>query len=376
MIQARLIWLSILVALGSIAFLIFFHQSFTKSLEKEKKAQSKHMSEVGIGLITYFYNLERDRNMPSSTAQELAMNTLQSATYEDNGYFWINSGLGILLMQPYTPERVGINQFNWTDINNKFIFRQFIETAKAGGGWVNYYWPKPKSKKDYPKISYVAYFEPWDWVLGTGVYLDDMHRNILWAVIKASGILVFCYIIYIALAILAANFFIRQLSEMTIRDPLTNLYTKRFLKEIEPTLVKKSRRETGLHLAAIFIDIDFFKKVNDTYGHDCGDRVLKKVAELIQHSIRPDDFCIRFGGEEFVIVGFFDDRQAGIDCIQRIRNTVAKTSFIHKSKVFNISLSAGIAFFRDGRESFQKTLERSDHRLYQAKESGRNQVVS
>ncbi len=362
--------------MGSMAFLIFFHQSFSKSLQQEKKAQSKHLSEVGIGVITYFYNLSKTRGMNAAAAQKLAMNALESATYKDNGYFWINSGEAILLMQPYTPDLVGINQIDWTDINHKYIFREFVKKAKSGGGWVDYYWPKPKTKKEYPKISYVAYFEPWNWVLGTGVYLDDMQKNVSSAVFKASGIFVVLYVIYIGIAILAANYFVGQLSEMTIRDTLTSLHTKRFLKEILPSLIKKKEREDQLHLAAIFMDIDFFKKINDTYGHACGDRVLKTVATAIQDTVRPDDACIRFGGEEFVIVGFFNDKSEAIQCAQRIRKKISHIPLSHKTIDFNITISAGVAFFRHGKESFEDTLKRSDHRLYKAKEAGRNQVIS
>jgi diguanylate cyclase (GGDEF)-like protein len=375
MILTRLIWLSVLIALGSAAFLVFFYQSFSNSLKTEKKAQSRHQSEVGINIINYFYRQSRDRLMDARKAQHLAMKALESAVYQDNGYFWINNDEGILVMQPYTSDLVGINQFDWTDINGKFIFREFIKTAKAGGGWVDYYWPKPNTEKVYPKISYVAYFEPWNWVLGTGVYLDDMQDNVFRVVAKATGFLLAGYLFCIAAAILAANYFIRQLSEMTIRDPLTRLYTKRFLSEIQPALIRKKERETDLLLAAVFIDIDHFKKINDTYGHARGDHVLKEVAAMMQEAVRPEDVCVRYGGEEFVVVGFFKSRSAVIDCAERIRKKAAKIEFPHKNNSFTITLSAGVAAFRSGQEDFNAFLNRADQRLYQAKREGRNRIV-
>ena len=367
--------MSILIAVGSVTFLVFFYQSFSDSLQQEKKTQSKHLSEVGIGIIKHFHQLALSGEVTSSRAQHFAMKALESATYEDNGYFWINSGEGILLMQPYTPERVGTNQINWTDINGKYIFLEFVRKAKDGGGWLEYYWPKPNSKEEHPKISYVAYFKPWNWVLGTGVYLDDMQKNVNWAVIKASGIILMSYIVYIVISILAANFFINQLGDLSIRDNLTNLYTKRFLKEILPSLIKKKERDKDQLLAAIFIDIDYFKKVNDTYGHACGDHVLSQIARVMQNSLRPLDLCIRYGGEEFVVVGFFENKSLIVECAERIRNEASELTFSHNGLEFNTTLSAGIAIYMHGEESFEDTLKRADQMLYHAKDMGRNRVA-
>jgi diguanylate cyclase (GGDEF)-like protein len=373
-IQSKLIWLSISIAVGSIAFLIFFQHSFSASLSREKEAQSKYLSEVGVGIIKYFYQLAASGELSVSSAQSFAMNALESATYEDNGYFWINSGEGILLMQPYTPEKVGTNQINSADIKGNYFFREHIRKAKAGGGWVSYYWPKPNSEEEYPKISYVAYFSPWNWVLGTGVYLDDMQEDVFWAVFKASGILVTSFIVYTIIVILAANFFISQLSDLTIRDTLTNLYTKRFLKELIPSLIKKKEREKEQLLAAVFIDIDHFKKINDTYGHACGDLVLSKIATIMQEALRPDDFCIRYGGDEFVIVGFFHGESSLVDCVNRVRFRISKNNFTHNDLEFSITLSAGVAIYKHGAESFEDTVKRADQMLYQAKNLGRNRV--
>lgn len=98
----------------------------------KKKTHSKHLSEVGIGVIQYFHRLELSGELTAAAAKSFASNALKSATYGTNGYFWINSGEGILLMQPYTPKRVGVNQIEWTDMNNKYVFKDFIREAKEG----------------------------------------------------------------------------------------------------------------------------------------------------------------------------------------------------------------------------------------------------
>lgn len=374
-ILKKLICLSFLCITGIIIFLIFFHQSFSTSLQLEKKAQTKHLSEVGVGVIKYFHQLEFSGELTTADAKKFASNALKSALHSDNGYFWINSGKGILLMQPYTPERVGINQIEWTDINNKYIFKDFIRKAKEGGGWVQYHWPKPDTRQQYSKISYVAYFHPWDWVLGTGIYLDDMKKNVYNSVLQASGIFIVCFIIFIVLTIFIANYFIKQLEGLAVRDHLTGLFTKRFLNETFPLILKKHKRNKDQILAVIFIDIDHFKKINDTYGHSCGDQVLCRIAKIILENTRPDDLCIRYGGEEFVVVGLFKDENSIVRFSERIRIKASKSTFMGNSSEFHITLSAGIATHHD-EESFENTLNRADEKLYQAKRKGRNCIIT
>ncbi len=373
-IKIKMFYLNFLIAVGITAFLVFFYRSFSDTLEKEKMIQTKNKSESAIGVIQFFYDLSLSGKLEVSKAKEYAMNTLRSATFGENGYFWINSGEGFLLMQPYTPERVGINQINWTDTKGQFIFREFIEKAKGGGGWVEYYWPKPNTEEDYPKISYVSYFEPWDWVLGTGVYLDDMQSNIFRAVFNASAILFTIFIAFIATSIFVVNYFVRRLKELSLRDALTNLYNKGVLNEMIPTILKKQKRIREQVLAVTFIDIDHFKKVNDAFGHECGDKVLRHLATVITANTRPDDYCIRYGGEEFVIIGFYQDKDSVLKAVERVRHEVSIAEFTSNNKKFTITISAGIAFHVGSAEIFDSTLKQADVMLYRSKEAGRNRV--
>ncbi len=370
-ISNNLFWLLFVCTTGSILFLFFFYQSFSTSLQEERKAQTKQLSEVGLAIINSFHQLEVSCALTTIKAQELASNALQSATYGENGYFWLNDGKGVLLMQPYAPEQIGINHIEWTDADNNKIFRDFIDQAHKGGGWVEYYWPKPKAEQQSLKLSYVAYFAPWDWVLGTGLYLDDMEKNIFTTITQASGIFLSCFVLFIILAVLLAQYFIKQLEGLAIRDHLTGLFTKRFLTESIPVLLKKDKRNRDHVLAAFFIDLDHFKNINDSYGHACGDRVLTRIANTIQENTRPEDLCIRYGGEEFVVVGFFKKEKSLVKFAQRIRTTAAKEHFAHNNQVFSITLSIGIAT-HGVNETFEQTIQRADAQLYQAKEKGRN----
>lgn len=126
--------------------------------------------------------------------------------------------------------------------------------------------------------------------------------------------------------------------------------------------------------SAVFMDIDWFKKINDTYGHSCGDHVLNEMAKCMQTNIRPDDYCMRYGGEEFLVIGLYKDQQTIINVAERIRQKASDIVFQHSGSDFHVTLSAGIAIYRSGEETFKDTLKRADEKLYQSKANGRNCV--
>jgi len=170
------------------------------------------------------------------------------------------------------------------------------------------------------------------------------------------------------------NFFLHQLGELAVKDTLTNLYTRRFLKDILPDILNKEQRYNRGFVAVIFLDVDHFKKVNDNYGHEIGDAVLQKVAEVILCNTRSENFAIRFGGEEFVLVGFFDNQEAAMHAAERIRKQTALLSFESNDGQFNITISAGIATYNAEDKSVEDVLKRADEKLFLSKNSGRNKV--
>ncbi len=372
-IGRKLLIITLLSLAGMIITLFLFYQGLQSSLMQEKKHQSQRLSDAGIGIIRHFHALASSGILVESDAINMAKNVLKAATYGTDGYFWINDGSGILLMQPYTPELVGRNLLWDKDIKGKYLFQEVIVTAKKGGGWVQYYWPKPKKKESYQKISYVVYFEPWDFVLGTGLYLDNMKRDIRHNALRAVGVVFFLTVILALFSLFLTKKFMRQIKEMAIHDPLTTLYTRHLLNETMENLILRHDREKN-YLSVVFLDIDHFKNINDTHGHSCGDKVLAIVGKIIKNITRPNDLCIRYGGEEFVIIVFSKEKETAVVLAERIRKKVSDVVFHNKSLNFSVTLSAGIAS-RKPTESLEGILNRADEYLYKAKERGRNQVV-
>jgi len=124
------------------------------------------------------------------------------------------------------------------------------------------------------------------------------------------------------------------------------------------------------------IDIDFFKKVNDTWGHLCGDEVLKKVTSLIQERIRTQDIFARYGGEEFVILLPETELEDGIKLAESIRKLIELEVMNSNGKTFSVTISMGISAIHDGIADSKDLLDYADKALYEAKTSGRNKVVS
>src|SRR5215469_3118834 len=169
-----------------------------------------------------------------------------------------------------------------------------------------------------------------------------------------------------------------QLSiEMAITDALTGLYNRRYMESHVGTLVEQATAR-GEPLTVLVLDIDYFKLINDTHGHDAGDDVLREIAIRIKKSIRGIDLACRYGGEEFVIVMPETDLHVAGMVAERLRRSIAGEPFaIHKgTKRIEVTISIGISTLERKGESVADVLKRADTALYRAKHDGRNRVAS
>ena len=168
---------------------------------------------------------------------------------------------------------------------------------------------------------------------------------------------------------------IDSLCDLSLQDPLTGLSNRRhFFSVLERELDRVNR--TGSAALLLMIDIDHFKQVNDTHGHQVGDRVLQAVARTLARCVRPMDSLCRYGGEEFAMVLPSCQGSMGWLVAERIRRAVEKTVVVVEQDTrLNVTISLGGAFAVQWvRTSPQLWLERSDHQLYRSKSGGRNRV--
>jgi diguanylate cyclase (GGDEF)-like protein len=165
----------------------------------------------------------------------------------------------------------------------------------------------------------------------------------------------------------------RKLQELAYYDPLTGLPNRRFFFEHASLIFEETKRYEK-PLSLLVIDIDHFKKINDTYGHDVGDLVLKTFAGLLRGTVRKADICARLGGDEFVVLLPNANLEGARVLAERIRATVAKNPVEYGSIVIVFTVSIGASQYRKDMQSIDELIKEADIALYRAKEGGRNRV--
>jgi two-component system cell cycle response regulator len=164
--------------------------------------------------------------------------------------------------------------------------------------------------------------------------------------------------------------------EMAITDGLTGLFNRRYMESHLATLVDQAA-ERGKPIAVMVLDIDYFKAINDSHGHDAGDDVLREFALRIRKCIRNIDLACRYGGEEFVLVMPETDKAVATMVAERLRRTIATEPFsiAQGAKSLEVTISIGIAAAVGADDNAAAILKRADQALYRAKRDGRNRVV-
>lgn len=165
-----------------------------------------------------------------------------------------------------------------------------------------------------------------------------------------------------------------QLEKLVNTDPLTEIANRRALLVVGEREFSRAQRYAR-PFSVLSIDIDRFKQINDTYGHDVGDIVLVNLTENVRKYLRKVDCFGRFGGEEFLIFLPETSEQQAIQVAERIRYKIAKTSIAIQEQAIKITVSIGVATYRSIDENLDTLLKRADRALYEAKNCGRNKVV-
>jgi len=165
-----------------------------------------------------------------------------------------------------------------------------------------------------------------------------------------------------------------QVSELIYQDHLTGMLNRRGMDEaFVREFARAKRGQTAISVA--LLDIDHFKKINDTFGHEVGDQALVHLASVVKEILRPVDVVARYGGEEFVIILPDTAEADGVKIMTRLQRDLTKRYFLHENEKLLITFSAGVAQ-RSGEESAEALIARADNALYRAKQAGRNRVFA
>ena len=175
--------------------------------------------------------------------------------------------------------------------------------------------------------------------------------------------------------VIESRLLLAKLRENALHDPMTNLYNRRFLEEFIDTLAGQIKREEESYSILMF-DVDFFKMVNDTYGHDVGDKVIAAIGKVLRENIRESDLAIRYGGEEFLVLLHNADEKGTMEVAKKIHSAFASISFdTGDGGTFQKTMSIGISIFPKDANTIWKCIKFADTALYVAKTTGRNKIV-
>lgn len=161
----------------------------------------------------------------------------------------------------------------------------------------------------------------------------------------------------------------------SVRDALTGLYNRRYLEEVLDRETRRAGR-AGQSMGILMLDLDHFKRFNDTYGHDAGDAVLRETAAFLLKNVRAEDFVCRYGGEEFVVILPTADVEGSTTRAEKLLSKIRELSIMHQGKSLGmVTFSIGVAAFPVHGMSPKELMAAADGALYEAKRGGRDQVA-
>jgi len=561
---------------------LYFIPLIEQKILDGKKEGLKNVVEVAYSFFPEYAALAADNRMSLDDAKMQAIQRIKKMRHGEKEYFWINDLQHIMVMHPIRPELDGTDLKDERDPGGKYLIREFVAAARGlGAGFVEYMWPKVGEERPVPKIAYVRLYEPWGWVIGSGIYIDDVKADlnrIRWYML--AGTLVFtlvtisfavaigtgitrplkkvinglrdiasgkdqvaltkriaitsideigilskefnslmesinnlsvfkkvieeddsldevyqrlgevftqqlgiphCFIYEVistnntmrliypdtveqdavlcsqavldncdlckakrtghviaswtfpavcrqfatrnhglghyclpvvvggaavavvqfvfdpqaapgevkamearifkaeqyineSLAVIETKRLMSSLRDAALTDTLTGLHNRRYLQEYTEKIVAGVRRR-GKSIGLLMCDLDYFKQVNDTHGHNVGDMVLKETANVIRQSVRESDIVIRFGGEEFLVVLLDVGDNESVKIAEKIRGNIEQRTIKIPDGTIQKTISLGISEFPTDTGTLWSCIKFADVALYRAKEEGRNRCV-
>ncbi len=415
-------------------FAVKVHDVYAIQLDQQKNQIKRRLE--SIKKLALFQKEQHDIPVSARNTLLRYISTIRFGKNE-NGYIYIvQKSNGRVLMHPVSPYTVGKDVRTIYDPEGINVGEELYKVINAQDkGFFHYAWMQPSTGKIVPKIGYACVLPEYDWILATGVYVNDINseisayrhqlkKTIFWNTQAILSALVVSLIVfggflsfvkrrfrrdmlhvseyfkkaatsgekintnilsfrelqdlgkYLNIIVEKNHRMYKSLKILADYDSLTGLLNRRkFLEHLEREFSLCKRYNHCISL--LMIDLDHFKNVNDTYGHNAGDNVLKLFSKLCTHSIRDVDIAGRIGGEEFAVLMPSTEKESALVVAERIRNAIAEETIEYEGKKFSITISIGLASIPPEKlENAIALLKVADRLLYEAKESGRNRVCS
>ena len=363
------------------------------------------------------------REAIDNIAKSRSIAIVRSLRFSLNQYIWINgvrnyNGGPDYAVRVVHPSLVGDEEVllstETADPAGNLPYKEELEgVLKHGSVYFTYQFNKIHSDEVTEKLAYAQLYKPFDWIICTGIHTDDMvslvakreadfNRAFKNQISSYAKIISIISLLYIGMMVLferrltsMVNIFIvklkedeaelrkeknkldeayRELQRVAYSDFLTGLLNRRAMYERLEEEFSRAQRD-GLQFCLVLADIDHFKSVNDTYGHNTGDVVLKAIAEIFRQNIHPEDSASRWGGEEFLILALSSSLKEGLVLAETLRQTVESTTIHDGDIAINATITLGVVEYAPGK-SFDALIKEADFYLYAGKKRQRNCVMS
>jgi hypothetical protein len=177
-LSTRIALLGIIITTGFLLTFAWLYPTVRQKVIDGKYLKTRHVVETAWGVLDFHLKKVKANQLTMEEGKKQALEAIKSLRYEKDDYFWINDMQPKMIMHPMKPEMDGKDLTGYSDPNGKKLFVSFVEKVKAdGAGFVDYYWPKPGLSEPVSKISYVKGFPEWGWVVGSGIYIDDVQKE-------------------------------------------------------------------------------------------------------------------------------------------------------------------------------------------------------
>jgi len=217
-VKGRFILIIAVAATGLLTLSGFWLVGQRAQLLADRQAKTKALIEVPYSVISKYYEMQTAGKITQDEAQQRALADIRAMRYDGSNYFWINDMHPTMVMHPTNSKLEGRDLTDYKDPTGKTFFVEMAEVVrKDGAGYVSYMWPRPGTDKPIPKLSYVKGFEPWGWIVGTGIYIDDVNAAWRANAVTAGGIFLLCLAALLAAGWMLANSILRELSDVAAR---------------------------------------------------------------------------------------------------------------------------------------------------------------
>ncbi len=323
---------------------------------------------------------------------------IKNLKFDGDSYIWVNEILNyeggknyaIRKIHPALGEAEGMYlSTDMTDSKGNLPYLAELQGInKYGEVFFSYYFQERDSAVISEKLTYAKLYKDFDWVIAMGVYQKDLESYINHTnkeskrlVSRLTLILVFLFLVILILSysliLLIERLYYRHSKKMleseVNQDSLTKSGSRRSgTKDLIRAF--KDYKKNGSNAAIMMFDIDFFKNINDTSGHDVGDLVLVEIVRAIQEVIRSSDRIIRWGGDEFIVIFYGLPKKSALTFGENILSVVSSLHISAEDSKISTTVSIGFSYFKETDSDYTNVLKRADQALYKSKMNGRNQV--